>query len=270
MPNLLAASLVQVGGLGETGGFVALGSMTLLQIRTAAKQRADMVNSEFLTEAEWNSNINNSYYELYDLLVQKYGNDYFVAPPLTIPISATSQTYALPNGVNYSAAPAFYKLMGVDLQLYPGTNNYLTLHPFMFSERNKYSSPNFSALQGVLRPNYRLNGNNIMLIPASPSGQSIRLWYVPRLVELSTDESVADGVSGWDEYIIVDAAIKALQKEESDVSVLMAQKQALIARIDAAGENRDQGAPQTVSDVSGGPWGRFGDGGPGGYGWGGY
>ena len=229
-----------------------------------------MEYSQFITEPEWNSMINQSYYELYDLLVQKYGNDYYVAAPLTIPITAGSQTYALPNGVNYSAAPAFYKLMGVDLQLYPGQDNFLTLHPFMFSERNKFASPNFSALGGVLRPNYRLSGNNIMLIPASPSGQSIRLWYVPRLIELAADGNSADGISGWDEYIIVDAAIKALQKEESDVSVLMAQKQALIARIEAAGENRDQGAPQTVSDVSGGPWGRFGDGGPGGFGWGGF
>lgn len=250
---------------------MALGSLTLAQIRLAAQQRANMENSQFVTDTEWNSMINQSYYELYDLLVQKYGNDYYVAPPLQIPLdNRANQTYPLPDGVNYSAAPAFYKLMGVDLQLYAGTNNYLTLHPFMFSERNKFASPNFAALQGVLRPNYRLQGNNIALIPVSPSGISMRVWYVPRLVELVSDSDSADGISGWDEYIIVDAAIKALQKEESDVSVLFAQKQALIARIEAAGENRDQGAPQTISDVAGGPWGRFGDGGPGGFGWGGF
>jgi hypothetical protein len=60
---------------------------------------------------------------------------------------------------------------------------------------------------------------------------------------------VADGVSGWLEYVITDAAIKAMQKEESDVSVLMAQKAALVARIIAAAENRDAGNPATVADV---------------------
>jgi hypothetical protein len=62
---------------------MANGQLTLLQIRDLCKQESDMVNSSFLSDAEWNSYINQSYYELYDLLVQKYGNDYFVQTPYT-------------------------------------------------------------------------------------------------------------------------------------------------------------------------------------------
>ena len=40
------------------------------------------------------------------------------------------------------------------------------------------------------------------------------------------------------EYVITDAAIKMMQKEESDTSVLQLQKAALIRRIEAAAENR--------------------------------
>jgi len=50
-----------------------------LLIRTAAKQRADLVASQFVTDPEWNSNINASLQELFDMLVQKFGNDYYVA-----------------------------------------------------------------------------------------------------------------------------------------------------------------------------------------------
>lgn len=231
---------------------MALGSLTLLQIRTAAIQRANMENSQFVTTAEWNQMINQSYYELYDLLVQKYGNDYYVAPPLTIVMNGTSQLYPLPDGTLYSAAPAFYKLLGVDLQLGPNADSFVTIRPFMFADRNRYATPNFQSFYGVTNLRYRLNGNNLFFTPIPTARQNIQIWYIPRLVELVADGDSADGVSGWDEYIIVDAAIKAMQKEESDVSVLMAQKQALIARIEAAGENRDAGAPQRVSDTQGG------------------
>lgn len=227
---------------------MSAGSLTLLQIRTAAKQRADMENSQFVTDSEWTQMINQSYYELYDLLVQKYGNDYYVAPPLTIAVNGTSQSYPLPDGVLYSAAPAFYKLLGVDLQLGPNADSFVTIQPFMFADRNRYATPNFQSFYGVTNLRYRLNGANILFTPIPTANQNIQIWYVPRLTELVTDGDVADGVSGWDEYIIVDAAIKAMQKEESDVTVLMAQKQALIARIEAAGENRDAGSPQRVSD----------------------
>jgi hypothetical protein len=49
--------------------------------------------------------------------------------------------------------------------------------------------------------------------------------------------------------VIIDAAIKCLQKEESDVQVLMAQKAAMKRRIEVAASNRDAGSPLSVSDV---------------------
>jgi hypothetical protein len=75
------------------------------------------------------------------------------------------------------------------------------------------------------------------------------------------DSITADGVSGWLEYVITDAAIKAGQKEESDTTTLQFQKAALIKRIEAAAENRDAGSPATIADVqwTNGTW-PFGNG----------
>ena len=226
------------------------GQMTLGQLRLQAQQRADRVNSQFLTTQEWNVNINQSYFELYDILIQKFGNEYYVAPPLQIPLNGVSQFYDLPNGVNYSKAKPFYKLLGVDLSLNTATNAWLTLKKFEFISRNNYIYPQITAnllTVGGLR--YRIVGNQLEFIPIPASSQVAQVWYIPRMVELLSDTDIADGVSGWTEYIIVDAAIKALQKEESDVSVLMAQKQALIARIEAAAENRDAGEPERISQT---------------------
>jgi hypothetical protein len=216
--------------------------MTLAQIRDQVRQRADMVVSQFVTDAELNGWINSSVAELYDLLVQKFGNDYFVE----------LFSFSTANDVDRYDLPAdFYKLLGVDLLLTPGDADQgaITLRPFTFAERNRYSAANAQTWLGITNLRYRLSGSKIWFTPTPSGAQAIRLWYVPRVAELVNDSDVADGVSGWLEYVVVDVATKALQKEESDVSVFLAQKAALIQRIDAAAENRDAGSPATVADV---------------------
>jgi hypothetical protein len=66
---------------------------------------------------------------------------------------------------------------------------------------------------------------------------------------LVLDADTFDGISGWEEYIVVDAAIKMLNKEESDVGVLSKEKDRLVLRITAASANRDIAEPEPIADV---------------------
>lgn len=211
--------------------------MSLGAIRLAAQQRADMEGSEFISEEEWNSYINLSYYELYDLLVRTSEDYYITEYEFT---SNGAEAYDLPSD--------FYKLKGLDVANTSGSTPWLTARPFMFNERNQLSNNGYN---NVLTPYYRIRADKIWIKPVQ-SGRAMRLWYIPRLEPLVNDEDEADGVSGWLEYVIVDAAIKAMQKEESDVSVLMAQKQALIKRIEVTAPNRDTGFPARVIDTASG------------------
>jgi len=233
--------------------------MTLSQLRDAVRQRSDMVNSQFVSDAELNTYINQSYFELYDLLIQKYGNNYYSADPAVFATDGQNLQFPLPNGVltftngrtnaTGYVAPAFYKLLGVDLELANQTQSFVTIRPFNFSDRNRYAVPNFQSFYGITNMRYRVNGEYLWLTPTPTSGQKIQIWYIPRLSTLTADSDTCDGISGWTEYIICDSAIKCLQKEESDCSVLMAQKGALIQRIEAAAENRDAANPATVADT---------------------
>lgn len=241
------------------------GQMSLGEIRLRAQQRADMQNSTFVSKSEWNYYINQSYYELYDLLITTY-EDYYVAPRLTFATTG-SQSYALPNGSNYSSAPAFYKMFGVDLGLDSSNNAYVTLKKFDFIQRNRYVFPQItSQLLGVFSLQYRVVGANLMFIPTPSGGQTVGLWYFPRLTTLLQDSDIMDGISGWTEYVIVDAAIKALNKEESDVTSLMNDKMLLKQRIEQSAANRDAGQPDTISATRtsaerwGGGWGSGVDG----------
>jgi hypothetical protein len=256
------------------------GGMTLGQIRLYAQQRADRVNSNFVTTTEWNTYINQSYYELYDLLINSDQDLYLYQPVLLVTDGVTFQ-YQLPTGQNTFlnnalqtiTPPPFYRLWGVDCGLDASSNAWVTLKKFSAIQRNRYVYPQItSTFLGVFNLQYRLIASDpalLYFIPTPSANQYIRLFYIPRLTTLLQDTDIMDGISGWTEYVIVDAAIKALQKEESDVSVLAAQKEMLKMRIEESSINRDVGQPDTISDTrnwaQGNGWSLGQDGSYGGY-----
>ena len=69
--------------------------ITLLQLRTQARDRADMTNSLFIADAELNNYINSSIAELHDLLIGAYDSYYSILTSTFNTVSGTA-TYALP------------------------------------------------------------------------------------------------------------------------------------------------------------------------------
>lgn len=219
------------------------GQTTVGNIRLECQQRINKENSQFYTNQEWNSMISQSYKELWDILAQKFGDDYFVATPYQYLTAQNTQFYPLP--------PDFKALLGVEVALNQNDpNSWITLRQFEFAQRNLWNYPNVYTFYGVTNLRYRLNGNNLMIVPAQQGGTTIRIWYVPRPNQLINDTDTVDAVAGWEEYIVADVAIKALAKEETDVTIFAAQKMALLKRIEEAAENRNIGEPQKVTDMN--------------------
>lgn len=258
------------------------GEMTLSQIRLASMQRADRVNSNFVTLPEYTTFINLALFELYDLLVTVY-EDYFVGVPVQFTSDGTTFIYNLPdgqttytNGLNQNTtfkAPAYYKLTGADLALQNATNAYVTINKFNFVDRNRFVYPNTaSTIYGVFNLQYRLLGNTpagvqqIMFIPTPSAGQAIRLWYIPRMTQLLQDtDTTIQGISGWLDYVIIRTAKYVLDKEESDTTKLDAELLFLKARIEETAANRDAGIPDKISDTRANNGSGYG--GQGGFGW---
>ncbi len=239
--------------------------MSLAQIRYVSQQKADRVNSDFVTNPEWNTFINLAAYELYDLLIDVY-EDYYIAPPVHFTVNGSQSSYTLPDGTltfqnqanaNIIAAP-FYKLMGVDLSLNSANNAYVTVDKFNFMDRNRFVYPNTaSTIYGVFNLQYRVLGNQINFIPTPSANQIIQLWYIPRLPQLLQETDLTTiGVSGWLQYVIVRAAKYALDKEESDTTKLDMELAYIKTRVEEAASNRDAGRPDRVTDVrQNGQWG---------------
>lgn len=248
--------------ISEVGLSLNPGQTTVGNIRLECQQRINKEGSQFYTIQEWNSMISQSYKELWDILAQKFGDDYFVATPYTYTTGQNQQLYPLPAD--------FKALLGVEVALNPmDPNSWITLRKFEFIQRNLYNYPNVYTFYGITNLRYRLNGNNLMIVPNTQAGQTIRIWYVPRPNQLINDTDTVDAVAGWEEYIVADVCIKALAKEESDVTVYAAQKMAMLKRIEEAAENRDIGEPEKVSDskMRNLSWGDGSDGSRGGSGW---
>ena len=216
---------------------------TLQDLVNRTRQRADMEGSTFVTDAEVIAYINVAMAEMHDILVSRY-EDYYVS----------SESYTLPADNPGTLPATFYKALGVDFD--SGGTTY-RLRRFSFQERNKLNSP--SVVAGRIADTlYSIQGNQIKFIPAPTVSGTVTLYFVPEAQQFSTSESEymdktvankAPAVAfGYEEYVVIDAAIKCLQKEESDVQILLVQKQQLKERIENAASNRDQGEPARITD----------------------
>jgi hypothetical protein len=212
-------------------------SVTLLELKNRARQRSDMESSEFVSDTELVGYINSSLAELYDLLVAAYGEDYFI-DEFDITTASNTAAYDLPDD--------FYKLKGVDAKI--NTSDWFTVRPFNFNERNRNQDVAWGLTAG---PNirYRLLDAQIKFSPVPEGIYSVKLWYVPLAPILAADDDTFNDLNQYAEYVIIDAAIKMLIKEESDVSVLMNQKMAMKRRLEEMSLNRDAGQPESISDI---------------------
>jgi len=212
--------------------------VTVSSLITQAKQKADMENRNFVKPDEWIQYINDGYKELYDILVSKF-EDYYTLGPVAFSVATGQTSYTLPTD--------FYKLRGVDRS--NGGSNFIPLLPFNFNDRNRRT---FYRRWGGIEPTvrYRIFGNKLIFNPQEQAPGSYQLWYVPQAADITTDSQTIEGVNGWEEYIVFSAAIDALAKEESDVSVYEAAKQQMLQRIQALAANRDAGQCDTVGDVT--------------------
>ena len=209
-------------------------TVTLSYLKEQVRARADQQNSLFINDTELLGYINGSASALYDMLVEA-AEDYYV-DKVVIPIVQGTNEYDLPED--------FYKVLGVD---YYVNSKPVPMSRFNFRDRHLYNY--LDARPEIVR--YAIWGQQLVFKPMAPNIASVNLWYVPRITLLVNDADTLDGVNGWEEFIILDAAIKCMVKEESDPTVLVNQLNAVKDRIKTMSKDRDQGEPRTTTDIVG-------------------
>lgn len=177
-------------------------AVTLAQLRTRVRQRSDNEHTgQFVTDAELNQLINTRYKELYELLVI-HGLHRAESVQTISPTTAAS---------SYALNSDFFAVLGV-WRIDPA------LGPIWLSRHDHRTMPDTA--QPADAESYRIVGVTIEFNPVANDG-TYKVKYVPVPGDMADDDNDdIDGVLGWEEYVVVGAAIDVLTKEEAEEAAL--------------------------------------------------
>lgn len=209
---------------------------TLAELKTRVRQRADMVNDDFVEDAELVTYIQQSYRKLYNLIVTTF-SDWYVDDPVEFTLASGENTYTLP--------ATFYKLVAVDFKL---NGKWVEVLRFNMNERNRTTAGRFRIYHPINR--YRLMNNKLRFIPSDNAEGDYRYWAVSKPSVPVDDSDTIEGENGWDEFVVLDAAIKCLNKEETDPSILIMEQQQIKEDILINANSYDEGGSERVEDVN--------------------
>ncbi len=220
-------------------------TQTLATMRARVRRRADMENTDFVSDAELTQYLNDSLSELYDLFVSKY--EQYVVQSIDSTISG-EEDYDIATDFGIGN---FMKIIGIDLN--EGSRK-ITLQRFMFNERNQTGGVG-SAATSIFGTDiqYAVLGDKIKFMNDQGS-KNIKIWFIPCFEPMLEADQVDDVAPflcpGWEEYAILASAIKCLQKEESSTVSLERDLVRLTDRIESIAMNRDAGNPYRVTDIN--------------------
>lgn len=216
-----------------------MAAVTLTTLRARVRERADMTGSAFVADSATSLDawINEAHQKLHAMVVDAFGEEY---------VSSTSAFTTLADTADYALPADFYKGLGVDLTI---AGDVVALLPYMQPERNFYRNSHLLA-DPSSRPRYRLVGSNLRLYPIPQAGLTGSIRYAPAATTLTNGGDSVNYPNGWERFIVIDAAIQCLIKEESDVRALMVERERIEKEIEATKEARDLAAPKRVIDVS--------------------
>jgi hypothetical protein len=212
-------------------------SRQLTQMLGDVRSESDQVNSTFCSDAELTEWINQGWAEFYDFLVMS-GELYYLTSA-TVAITSGNASYGLPDD--------YYKTRGVDVlvsgSVSAGNERYENAKRYNFEERNDYDVSSWAWPSCVY---YDIRGGNLHFIPKPASANTVIHHYYPYAARLVNGTDAVDGINGHERYAIVYAVILAKKKEESDVSVELAQLEALKNRALSTIKTRDLGSAPRV------------------------
>lgn len=242
----------------------------LVELETRVRRRADLstssTNPQFVSQAELNQYIQKSWEKLYNYLVGKY-EDYFIktATESSIKEYTTGTTGIVAAKKDYNFPANYFKLVKMELlqnTSRSGSGNFIRqLKKLNWNQERMYCDPD---VQG--EPYYyilygRVDAGTVISDPHKHSGfrlvptpdvstYGLDIIYVPRPPVIPTATEADDGLSfvaGWDEYVVIDACIKCLDKREQDVRVLQEERADWLRTVEEAIMPRDAGQAHEIT-----------------------
>lgn len=193
----------------------------------------------FMPDTEVIDNVNTSIGKWWDLVQGTTFAGQFNRNPWNI---TTVQGQSL-----YSLAPNFARQLSVDAYIV-GNLTPISASPYQEENRNLWGNLTFTGWvygQPIL---YQIQGQNISFRPFPQGSQTVTVNYIATAPTVSSSDDCFDSINAWEEFIVLDAAIKcALKDGQLDlIQTLQGLKEEERQRILAAAPMRDQGSPEQI------------------------
>ena len=214
-------------------------SLTLKELKDIVKDQADMANTSFITDTVLNYWVNAELFELYDVLVSCFPEQFLEIQAVTL--AAGSDYIVLPDNFH-----TLLKVFYVD-----SAGNKTCLRKFMLDEMDQTCDVDWASSVAAESCRYRLLGNRVYFVPLPGSAQTLQIWYVPRPTRLFADTQRVDinVPVGWEDFVISGCVARCLLKEESDATPFLMRKEAMRKHIVDTSMNRDAGTGERIVDV---------------------
>lgn len=239
-------------------------AVTLLSMRTQARQLASQENSTFVSDSELDTRINSAVRRLHDRLYAQ-GQEH---QRKTLEMNTTSGQYL------YNLPADFYRLLLLSCNrsaVMPtpssswssatsDANDWRRMDPFMIQELPLLMNT-MTGTADVVR--YRMLGQvaaavdtitqerKIEIRPTPRAVFTLRIDYIPTSATLTVSADEIDGLNGFEIIPILEAAIYLLEKEESDAKHLKEWLTREELRLDQVAPAQDHTAPETIVDLFG-------------------
>lgn len=216
-------------------------SFTVSELITRIRERSNTERSNFVTDDEIIRYIDQGYTRLYDLIVSKFENYYI--NDYSFQTTGSTQFFDLPAD--------FYKMVGLDqFQNTSGSgDNALTVRPFNFNERNRYNNILFAVTAAAFY-RYLIQGSKIKILPPPDAGITFKMWYIPAPTKITSTAQQIDGIAGWEEVVVLYAAVQIMNKQELDSTPLKREYAEAVDRVITMATERDAALPERVTDLS--------------------
>ena len=211
------------------------------------RQRANIEGATALfPDTEVQDHINQSIAKWYDeVRGSTWGGQYyrsFYTFNTTPSQSATPFPFPLPQD--------FLSMISVDIAL--AQNTVISARPFQEEQRNYYRGV-YPIMGWFYATNifYQIWGQNIYFTPGPQSVTPVTLNYCPVAPRLFRPLDTLDSINGWEEFIVLDSAIKCLIKDgQTDmIQVLQGRLEEEKERIRANAPRRDMSQAENVHQV---------------------
>lgn len=219
----------------------------LEDMRNEVRDRADIENSQHITDAQINRYINQSGAALHAILVE-HCEDEFIELFSGTTSAASGNLTSISLGAVPEESNGAYKIVAVELEV-SGRRRHIErwswqTHGALIDQSNS----------GSLDFRYRWVSYTLQIIPGCPTATPYWVYAIPPFVDLTDDDDTLDGRDGWEEWIVIDAAVKCLLKEESDTRPLVAERTEVLERVKSQMKARDFARPDRVQDTERRSW----------------